>query len=186
LLEVLVAVVLLGLLLAGMYALLVASLRSWVFTANASELQQGTLTAASRLSWELAESNGGSFRVGTSPAGIVFASPRDSIGHVQYDATGSLLWRSYVCYFVGTVQSIPCMLRSEEPLGTPTAAPPSIPTTFTTAYFQSRPGSRIVGYRVSGFGVSGTNPLDVTLSSFHATLGKDEQTSVQLRITMRN
>lgn len=198
LVEMLVYCVLLGVLLTGVYAVLLAGVRNYAIGANATELEQAALKAATRLSRELAEGDAASFRVDSSPVGIVFASPRDSTdpkGRFAYNSANRMLWQSYVCYYLGTANGAPALIRKVTPISPTVSSPPTIPSTLTSAWFAAQTGiaPTWTGFNVSGLSVTPASPMTLSVTATRApgvsqAVAGVAPDSVQLqtRIFMRN
>ena len=142
LVETLIACALLVLVVGATLTLFVESLVYYSALDDANTLTQGGQIAMNRLCTELAESHAGSIQWNASPPGVVFASPKGADGRFHYDpSTNALLWQGYVCYYVGQVQGVRSLVRKELyfssiPMALPTS-PPSVPSTYNTAYFQA-------------------------------------------------
>jgi len=130
-----------------------------------ADVQRAITNALSPLCDELSEADPACVAVSSSPSGVVFASPRDGLGRFSYDSGGALLWRGYVCYYLDTVGDVPVLVRKWTPLTVSVNDPPAVPASMTCAWFKGQPlPRRVFGGRALGFGVSGLNPLQLTLT----------------------
>ena len=185
LVEVLVAAGIMLLVLLCTCHMLVSSLSFYAVERTATELQQGALGPLARLSRELAEADPYAVRVDTSPAGIVFASPRDSQGRFTFDASTNLMWQRYICYYVTTVNGSQALVRKEMALSAPRNTPP--PLVYSTSSFQSLNAPLVaVGWNVVAFSVSGFNPVQVSLTTNQSALGRLDQLQFVTRVCLRN
>ena len=126
------------------------------------EVQEESLVAMATLYKELSEGSPGSLRVETSPAGVIFGSPRGIDGGILRDDEGRVLWRKVVCIYLDTVAGTPALVRKEELLSSPEATPPVITAAQSVSYFQALAlPTEVIARHVSSFNVVGSNPLDL-------------------------
>lgn len=146
--------------------LLVGGLAAQASQLRQGDLQRGAAGALSRLCDELSEGSAAAVRVESSASGVVFASPRNALGEVSYASDGRLLWCGFICYCLESVNGRSCMVRRWSPLAPPVSDPPAVPASMTCAWFRLQPLPRlVVGSDVSVFTLSGTNPLQITVTA---------------------
>lgn len=187
LVETLIHSVLLLLLLGGVVTALILGSRNFRMVEALADVQREAAAAGAALRQELAETRGASVAVGTSPAGVVFLSPRpDGTGPWLVDADGSLLWQRWVCYYLDTRNGVPVLLRKERKLNSPTANPPT--TTLTTADFRADSSvARVVARWVAALQVTAGSPLEVRLEVERASaLGRKERLVILESVGPRN
>lgn len=191
-LELLIYSTILGLVMTGIYSVLIAGMRYFHTADTSVELQSNAMDALANISQQLAEGNGASCSIGTSPAGIVFGSPRDANGNFQFNSSGSLLWQKYVCFYIDTVTlsgtSVSCLIRKEEMLPAAQTTPPVIPSSKTTSYFRSANLPLLkLNLNITGLTISGANPLQITVTANKSDSAQTtNQVQVQTKILLRN
>lgn len=174
LVELIVSSTLLLLVLGGAYAAAEMSTRASYVQANDMVLEQSMLVAMSRVSQEVVECDLMSWAVYTSPPGIVFASPRDSNGVCQFDATnGNVTWQAWVCFYVDTVNGTSALIRKSQTLsGAPLSSPPAVDPTFNTLYFKNLNSPRsIVAFNVTNLSTTAlplSGSVDILLTATRA------------------
>jgi hypothetical protein len=188
-----------ALLMTGVYAVVVASVRNYMVGANSCELQSAAMNALEKLAWEITETNSGSLRLDTDPPGLVFASPRNiDDGKIQVDASGNLLWQTLVCYYIAEDNGTKMLRRRYEKIDPAVSVPPFIPATKNTAYFAA--ANDLKTHRVADniilIGLSGNNTLKITLTAFKSALYFDDEfnrqqnridkVEVSTRLTLKN
>ena len=164
--------------------MLVGGLAAQASQQRQGDLQRGAGGALSRLCDELSEGSAGAVRFYSSPSGVVFASPRDMVGKVSYAADGRLLWCGFICYYLDSVNGRTCVVRKWSSLSPPVSDPPAVPASMTAAWFRDQPlPSLVVGTDVSAFTLSGTNPLQITVTT--ALEGRNDLT-IGTSVLLRN
>lgn len=162
--ELLVACALASLVLTGLALLFVQSVRYHRALEVSLDLQQSNLAAMALLSRDLSEGNPASLR--TEPGGLVMASPRDLTGNLQVDAQGRLMWRKYICYYLGPVNGVNCLVRKEQALPVPLDTAPILPDSLTVLSFQTSPAPfSVLARNLELLEVTGTNPVSIRLVS---------------------
>lgn len=130
LVEVLICAGLMGLVLTGIWYVMVAAAR-YVRVTNATiDVQRSALTGLARLSQELGETSPYTYTMFNNGrglfGGITFVSPRDAEGHLRYDVGNRLLWYKMVCYYNQPVNGDKAdLMRKERLLPRPTTKPPN-------------------------------------------------------------
>ncbi len=134
----------------ALFYVLTGAIQFYHATNATIDAQQGVLLSLNRLSQELNESHYDSVTLLPNGRGIMFASPRDSQGNIQFDPYGRLLWQKYVCYTLTEVgppdDLIPALIRKEVAMS---SAVTSLPRRCTTPLpdFLNLPGDRQVSGR---------------------------------------
>ncbi len=171
--EMLVATFLLGLIMMTIHTILMYGINYYRTQSATIDVQQSALIAMSALTNELVESNPGSMLTDMNPPtiGIVFGSPRDQTGQVNYSDT-KLQWSKFVCYYLDVINDVPCLMRTERPLtdfpGTGNGAfPPPISTAWDAEYFRSTAGNRarIVARNISRLESTQSFPLPILIEA---------------------
>lgn len=143
---------------------LTAGVKNYLSVRSEIELQQDAIVILSRMAREVGEAESGAtwptpvpdtelLPPGTEPQGIVFSSPRNGNGELILDtATRRPTWFKRICYIYDPATRQ--ILRSEDPLATPSASPPNLDPTKTTGWFQTnRPQDPFPG-RVEDFHIN--------------------------------
>lgn len=187
LVEVIVAGFLLVFVLFYSSSMLVASLGYQAVQQNQTDLQRSAMDVLTKLADELSEASPYSVKSETSPAGIIFSSPRDEMGRFVFDNSALVLWQRYICYYVDTnATGEPCLVRKESAF-TPTTTVTGIPTSVTTAWFKTlNVPRRLLGTSVTGLTTSGTNPIVVSLTCNHSARGRKDEVTVDTKVFLRN
>jgi prepilin-type N-terminal cleavage/methylation domain-containing protein len=129
--ELMVALGLMGFLLAGLYGLVTLGFRHAREAEVFETVHSEALVAVSKIRREIALTSFASVSdLSSSPDFVIFASPQKPLGApdhqvYSYDANGNLEWHKWVCFFrdasAGTV------VRAEIPFTPPVNAPPTAP-----------------------------------------------------------
>lgn len=177
LIELIVVMFLMSLMMISVGALMREGQNFYFGSIESLDLQKDALVAISRVSNELGDTNISSVRVYPDPqaadrpaavppdtvfnsTGIVFASPRDATGNFQFDSAGRIVWQTFVCYYVQTINGSPALVRKVTPIPPLPGLPP--PPRLTPpdpdlegrdlAYFQgSGDPTQMIGKGVVGF-----------------------------------
>lgn len=182
-----IASALLLLVMVGLTTVFVGAYRYQRATTYLTEVQSQSLLATSAVTRELAESSAGSVRIDSAPMGIVFGSPRGVDGALLRDAEGNPLWRKLICFYLDTMNGIPVLVRKEELLASPDTNPPVVLPTQGTAYFQGLDVPReVVARHVTGFTVSGTNPVALEFEVSRSDGPRLFAITNQMRVLLRN
>jgi len=151
--EMMVAMSLMGFLLAGIYGLMTLGMRHAREADVFETVHSQALVVLAKMRQEITLTSYASVSdLATAPEYVIFASPQrtlDTPNHqvFSYDGTGNLEWHKWVCFFRDPVEDT--VVRVEQALATPTNAPPTAPpplTDFTAATGNDR---RIVGRNCS-------------------------------------
>lgn len=190
-----IASALVGLIMTTIYTILIYGVQYYQSQAATLDVQQNALIALSALSTELVESNGGSLYTDQDPpiVGIVFGSPRDDTGKVNYDNT-KLKWYKFVCYYLDVVNDVPCLMRTQKPLSAMpfnpplnNNFPPPISTDWDAEYFRNDPSlpKRIVARHITGLETTQSFPLPLTLEA--STKWRYEfKIQIKTKVTLKN
>ncbi len=139
LVEILIAIGLLMVILAATSYLITACLRHYRHTDSSVQVQATALKAITLLERDLRETNAASFRIFTTPPGVVFASPRLPDKTIDFEDTSLLpLWQKWVCYYLEPVGTESNLVRKEEyfPVAAISDIPPVPTLAKDTAYFR--------------------------------------------------
>lgn len=180
LLEVMLSSGLMALLVTVALTVVVAISRYYQRTLTSYDLHQSALTGLTTLSREMSASHNGSLVA--SADGLVFAHPTLDTTVVP----AVLVWDRWICYYQGTVQGEPALVRVEEPISPPATTPPAVPPGKTVAYFRSAGlPSRLIAPYLASFVVSSGDPADVELA-LSRRVGKVYAVRVRLKVPFRN
>lgn len=193
--ELLIASALVGLIMTVIYSILIYGIQYYQTQSTTVEIQQNALVAMSALTNELVESNGGSLRTDqTDPIrGIVFGSPRNSAGQVNYNNT-KLRWSKFVCYYLDVVNDVPCLMRTEKPLSEFTFSPPvslNFPPPVSPAwdceFFRNDPRlpKRIVARHITGLITTQSFPLPLTIEA-STNFRYEFKVEILTKVTLKN
>lgn len=169
----LVATFLLSLIMLTIHTILMYGINYYRTQSATIDVQQSALIAMSALTNELVESNPGSMLTDMNPpiVGIVFGSPRDQTGQVNYSDT-KLQWSKFVCYYLDVVNDIPCLMRTERPIsefpGTGSGSfPPPISTAWDAEFFRNTAGNRarIVARHITRLESTQSFPLPILIEA---------------------
>jgi type II secretory pathway pseudopilin PulG len=191
LIEMMVAAFLIFLILAAATQLLVSCFRHYREVDAAAQVHQLALTSMSRMQRDLRDGNKASFRVFSAPAGIVFASPRQSDGRIAFNPdTLQPIWQKLICYYLEPDGTRFLLIRKEEPVASPSDTPPTIALGQDTAHFQTVSGGSVVARGVDTLTFTPGETLKVLLkvsdvtnegSSSEALFSVEIETSVNFR-----
>lgn len=172
-----------GLIVTGIYYVMVAGLR-YVRVTNATiDVQRRCLTALVGLTQELGESSPKSYF--SDSTSLTFASPRDRNGTVRYDLGSRLLWHKQVAYYIKRVDGVSCLMRLERVLPKPLTKPPD-PVTLSTMLAESTEPPRIVTRDIVAFVSSSTDPVDLSVTAAFEDGGRDYRVTITSKVTPKN
>ena len=183
LIELLISAFLMGLCLTSVHMLVQAGNRYLRVSQARHEIQSQALLSLAWLQRELAESDPDSYRTLATPyQGIVFASPRDNSGQVQYDL-GRMLWPKFLCYYVKDQN----LVRKVKSLVPPSPYPPPAPQVDVVASDPNLP-LRSLARHVTKFEIGAQKiPVDITLQlTMEPNLGKAYAIEVKTQVFPRN
>ncbi|MCA9777563.1 MAG: type II secretion system protein [Candidatus Eremiobacteraeota bacterium] len=129
--EMMVALSLMGFLLAGIYGLLTLGMRHAREADVFETVHSQALIALAKMRQEVTLTSYASLNdLSTAPDHLIFASPQrtlDTSNHqvFTYDGTGNLEWHKWVCFFRDPTENT--VVRVELPLSPATNAPPTNP-----------------------------------------------------------
>lgn len=192
--ELLIATALVGLLMTMVYTILASGVNYYLSQSATIDVQQNALIAMSALTNELVETNGGSLKTDQDlpTVGIVFGSPRDAAGNINYVNT-KLQWAKFVCYYLDVVRDVPCLMRTEKPLSDFTFSPPisfnfppPVNPAWDAEFFKSSNGpKRIVARYITKLETTQSFPLPLTIeASTHVRY--DFKVEIQTKVTLKN
>jgi hypothetical protein len=121
LVEVLISISLLGLMMGGVYATLVLSMRYQRKLSDSVDTFQQAVLATGRISQALG--TGAQASIVVEPDGFAFVSAQPKEGPFTHTASGQLEWHKYVFFFIENGS----LYRGELPLPAPTITPPVPP-----------------------------------------------------------
>lgn len=124
LLELLVAMGLMGLVLVGVATLIGRGVDYYLDSNDGIEVRQQLLFGSAWLSKELRDSSIDVVRVEAD--GLVFPSTRGVDGSYQFDSAGRSLWQKYICYYVDDPNNPQRLLRKEVALTSPPHPPEQV------------------------------------------------------------
>lgn len=122
LVEALISVSLLGLVMGGVYATLVLSLRYQRKLSDSVDTFQQAVLATGRISQALG--TGAQASMVIEPDGFAFVSAQPAAGPFTHTASGQLEWHKFVFFYVESGN----LFRGELPLPAPAVTPPTPPT----------------------------------------------------------
>ena len=112
LIELTVASAVLLVLMSSIFQIFVAAKRYQENCEAKIELQGNVLTALSKMSQELVESDRYAVQVSAANSCIIFSTPRGLDGRVSFDSAGRLLWKKTVLYYTQvSPEGIPTLYR---------------------------------------------------------------------------
>lgn len=177
LVEVLISAGLLGLVMAGVYATLVLSMRYQGKLSDSVDTFNQAVLATSRMSQSLGTGSQSSMMV--EPEGFAFVSAQPDSGPFTHDANGRLEWHRFVFFYLEDGK----LYRGEVPLAAPVVSPPSTPT---LAVLKASPGAKRL------LVAEGVELLEVTSGSGATTKLKmrgknaeENSTVLETRVTFR-
>lgn len=182
LIETMVSMALISVVLTAVYSFMSMFLVNSRMLQAQADLENSAQTAVMRMVSDLADSRPASVTVGTSPTGVFFLSPRDGSDRFQRDASGTLYWQKWVCYYLDGNRQL---VRAQIVLDAPTTTPPA--SGYTTSTFQSLGSRRVVARDMSTLQVTGTAPVTI-MASFASTVFRagDLQLTITDAVSPRN
>jgi hypothetical protein len=183
LIELLISATLMGLCLSAVHMLVKAGNNYLRVSQAKHDLQSQALLSLAWLQRELGESDPESYKTLSTPyQGVIFASPRDDSGQVQYDL-GRMLWPKFICYYVKDQN----LVRKVKSVAPPFPYPPPAPGVDTVAGDASLT-IRTLAKHVTLFEVSGTQiPINIKLElTMEPNLGKAYAIQVKSQVFPRN
>lgn len=185
LVEVSIASGLLGLVVLCMYWVMAEGSR-YVRVTNATiEIQEQALASLARLTDELAETNVNCLKV-QDDVGILFGSPRDADGRLQFDAAGRPLWMKLIAYYRDQIDGVDVFVRKEKMLVTATPDPPDFVDTVPSVATDRSLPARVIARHTRQFTATLSNPVDITLEARLVDGERIYQINLATRSVLRN
>ncbi len=188
LVELLVCSGLLGLLMLGVLAVMVANNQYLRNSELRLDMQREALQSLGQMTRELTESN--RYAINVEPDAMVFASPRDMSSRITFDSRGRLQWHKYVCYyrdpdFAGSGTA--CLVRKVLPLPTPAIDVPPAPSVSSV---RDNPGltPKVVAHYVESFTpeLTPAGPVQLSVLVKHNHYGKIHGLEIRSKVFVRN
>lgn len=188
LVELLVCSALLGLLMTGVLAVIVANNQYLRNSEARLEMQREAMQSLSQMTRELAESD--RYAVTVEPDAMVFASPRDLHGKITFDSRGRLQWHKYVCYYRdpnmdGT--GVACLVRKVIGLPAPAIDVPPAPL---VPVVRDNPSltPKVVAHNVDSFTpvVTPAGPVELTVVVKNQHYGRVHGMEIKTKVFLRN
>ncbi|MDQ7822337.1 MAG: hypothetical protein RDV48_06040 [Candidatus Eremiobacteraeota bacterium] len=129
LVELMVYMTLFSCVLSCVYWVLITSMRYYNVADASVDLQSQAMRGMATLTQDLSETTSMSVYDldASTPKGIIFASPRNSQKKYTYNAYNELLWKRWVCYYIGSNKGVSYLYRKEVINDAGTATIPAIP-----------------------------------------------------------
>ncbi len=188
LIELLVCSGLLGLLMLGILAVLVANNQYLRNSELRLEIQREALQSLSQMTRELTESN--RYAINVEPNAMVFASPRDLQNKITFDSRGRLQWCKYICYyrdpnFAGSGQA--CLVRKVVALPVPAIDVPAAPPV-AAVRDDGALTPKVVAHYVDSFTpeLTAAGPIQLKVVVKHNHYGKIHGLEIMSRVFVRN
>ena len=180
--ELLVAAFLMGLLGTAVCSVLSLSYRYVMISQASLDLQINAQSAILHLASELADSRSTLVKIGTTPPGVIFPSPRTAADRYERDSTGVLYWQKWVCYYYdGTANQLVRSVVTITPTTTPTA------TSYNTSDFATMGTRTVVARNMSALTLSGSSPILLSAGFTTSVLSVgDNQVTISDAICPRN
>lgn len=165
LVEVLIASAVVGLILVCTAYLLQSCFRHFREVDSAVQVHLLATTSLARIEEDLRHANPASYQIFTNPPGIVFGSPRDNAGKIQFDPDSlQPLWRKLVCYYLEPDGSRFRLVRKEQPLTTIDDQPPAVGTNDTSHFQLNVTGGGVIARGVESLVFTDGSPLELELT----------------------
>lgn len=183
---------LLGVFLLAIYGVFVASMRYFSLSQLTNDIQLSAQRSVRRMVDELSDSTLLGLKLfNTSSAnGVLFLSARNQSGRFVTDASGTIVWQKWICYYSDTAQGT--IVRKELAI-TPSTTPPSS-SSLTLATFQSMAGGTVIApistqpvERCTAFSVTNPNSANGALTintTFQATGRSNAANTTDARINV--
>lgn len=133
---------------------------------QATEVQQQTIQAIRWIKQEMEEGSYKSLQGLTDPTtAVVFGSPRDLDGKIQFDGD-NMLWQKFVCYYVSEIQGQLVLLRGELLFDDAAKAAPPVPASLTISSF-TEPGAkqRVMARHIESLTVGVTDSAELEIKA---------------------
>jgi hypothetical protein len=166
--EIMIYIVVLGLVLSGIYGILISTLKYYRTAQTQTDLQRNLVECLSSFTNDIAISRISSVTASTTGnIGVMFPSPKDINEQYSLTSSGNLKWQKWVCYYLQSVnvpsenRNMMCLLRREQPIAPVDDNPGSPPSDISSIYnfinkstLNNQYNQKIIARGVTGFNIS--------------------------------